>query len=817
MVALFVSGANSVLWAAESNAPPRKFSFQITGRGDLAEHTVLVKDSDFFFASDEKGILYSPLDKSEKEFAFTNGVYRFEIVFRSGRLEKDLVIDDKTPHLVLIDVSSLRAKRETTRKLEELQVNASGRREDSSRSVLTAGEARFIPGSGGDALRSLTSFPGVAPGGAFANGLFIRGGDRFDVLYTYDDIRLGNPFHGIGFYSVFPTSAVENVEFYPGAFPAKFGNSQGAVVEINSKTSYDKTKLLGDFDANLILAGGYLSIPLGKYFQLSFGGRRTYFEFYINLIKSINTNQLPFLAEAQKALTDINLIPSFYDFNIKLDFQPSPQHTFSFVTIGSWDKLSLNTDKFPDSEGQSNSLIVSLESEERWDTEGFLYRFDSKRFKNRAALFRYENTNSRAVQGTNTLRAKLDNYSFVDSALLSPNEFLNIGFGLEYKYQIYPFTVADYPPDSKFFNDALPLSERLQSFGEAKPVYKSLSPIRNVISGYADMELQTGSFRFVPGIRLTANSVNTNLDLDPRLSVIWEPFKNYEVFAKWGFYSQLPSVGYVTPEYGYKDLRSSYAIHYVLGNRLQLGKFEFKLEGYYKDLERLPVANPTFDFIFKSDANNPRYVNEGQGTSYGLELLIRRKLADGFFGWLSYTWNKADRRNFVYYDNSVSYTGTNFDANGGLGYTNVGKAWLPFSQDVQHNLTVIGSLEVVPKFLKLGLRVNLSSGQPYTERIVAMTTNGTLTTVESETKLGERYPIHMTVDFRMDFTFRLFRALDVSFYIDIWNLQFLFYKNVVAYQYPVADLKSDMVGKSAPKTPFYDLPIIPLLGVSVQF
>ncbi|MBL8995644.1 MAG: Plug domain-containing protein, partial [Spirochaetia bacterium] len=295
---LFGIGANAVLPAAETNSPPRKFSFQLIGRGDLAEHTVLVKDSDYFFSSDEKGNLYSPLDKSEKEFAFTNGRYRFEVVYKAGRLEKEIAIDEKSPRLILIDVSSLKAKREATRQLEELQVNASGRREDSSRSVLTAGEARFIPGSGGDALRSLTSFPGVAPGGAFANGLFIRGGDRFDVLYTYDDIRLGNPFHGIGFYSVFPTSAVENVEFYPGAFPAKFGNSQGAVVEINSKTSYDKTKWLGDFDANLIVAGGYMSIPLGKYFQLSFGGRRTYFEFYLNLIKSINTNQLTFLAEA---------------------------------------------------------------------------------------------------------------------------------------------------------------------------------------------------------------------------------------------------------------------------------------------------------------------------------------------------------------------------------------------------------------------------------------------------------------------------------------------------------------------------------------
>jgi hypothetical protein len=57
----------------------------------------------------------------------------------------------------------------------------------------------------------------------------------------------------------------------------------------------------------------------------------------------------------------------------------------------------------------------------------------------------------------------------------------------------------------------------------------------------------------------------------------------------------------------------------------------------------------------------------------------------------------------------------------------------------------------------------------------------------------------------------------MTLYADLWNLQDFFWKNVLAYNYPKENWGPTDLGREATKTPFYDLPFMPLLGLLVQF
>ena len=82
---------------------------------------------------------------------------------------------------------------------------------------------------------------------------------------------------------------MENINFYPAAYPLPFGNSQGAVIEIVPKTAFDKKSLHFEADVNLAVAKANLTIPINNDLQITLGGKRSYYEFYL----TIATNLIP--------------------------------------------------------------------------------------------------------------------------------------------------------------------------------------------------------------------------------------------------------------------------------------------------------------------------------------------------------------------------------------------------------------------------------------------------------------------------------------------------------------------------------------------
>ncbi len=91
------------------------------------------------------------------------------------------------------------------------------------------------PGVAGDLAGYLTTLPGIVTAGDQGGQFFIRGGEPSQNLVLLDGMQVYQPFHVLGFYSVFPTDILRQVDIYPGAFGARYGGRLSSVIDVHTR------------------------------------------------------------------------------------------------------------------------------------------------------------------------------------------------------------------------------------------------------------------------------------------------------------------------------------------------------------------------------------------------------------------------------------------------------------------------------------------------------------------------------------------------------------------------------------------------------
>lgn len=163
-----------------------------------------------------------------------------------------------------------------------------------------------------DVIRTLQLLPGVQSAGEGNSSFFVRGGNYDQNLVLLDNAPIYNASHVLGFFSVFNSDMVKDLELYKAAIPAQYGNRLSSVLDINSQDGdMSKYHLKGGIGilSSRIAADG--PIP-GLREKASFAGsfRRTYFDMFLKLA--------PDDALAKNSLY-------FYDANAKLNFILGPK------------------------------------------------------------------------------------------------------------------------------------------------------------------------------------------------------------------------------------------------------------------------------------------------------------------------------------------------------------------------------------------------------------------------------------------------------------------------------------------------------------
>lgn len=91
------------------------------------------------------------------------------------------------------------------------------------------------PSASGDLASFLQTLPGVVSTGDRGGQLFVRGGTPDQNLVLVDGLPIYQPFHILGFFSVFPEDLVSSVDFYASGFGARYSGRTGSVIDVRMR------------------------------------------------------------------------------------------------------------------------------------------------------------------------------------------------------------------------------------------------------------------------------------------------------------------------------------------------------------------------------------------------------------------------------------------------------------------------------------------------------------------------------------------------------------------------------------------------------
>ncbi len=135
-----------------------------------------------------------------------------------------------------------------------------------SRITLTPKQIKALPAVGGEAdiAQYLQVLPGVISTGDQGGQIYIRGGSPVQNKILLDGMTIYNPFHSIGFFSVFETEAIKSAEVLTGGFGAEYGGRISAIVDLKTREG-DRSRYGGLVSASPFQVKGLLEGPIIKF------------------------------------------------------------------------------------------------------------------------------------------------------------------------------------------------------------------------------------------------------------------------------------------------------------------------------------------------------------------------------------------------------------------------------------------------------------------------------------------------------------------------------------------------------------------------
>lgn len=598
-------------------------------------------------------------------------------------------------------------------------------------------EISRIPGTNGDALRSIQSLPGVARPPGLAGLLIVRGSAPQDTQTFIDGTPVPLIYHFGGLSSVVPTEMIEKIDFYPGNFSAQYGRVQGGIVDVGLRGPKDDGKYHGLLQVDLIDGRAMLEgpIPLLKGWRFAMAGRRSYVDAWLG----------PVLKSAGAGVTQA---PVYYDYQFMAETNPTQDSKLRVAFFGSDDNLKILLDK-PSAGEPALAGNIGLHTA-------------FKRLQ-----VRYTNDLGGGDRINAVVALGQDNIDFAVSSLYFLLDIKTITGRLELTKKLFKGAILNAGID--MFEGFYDVNLRLPATpapGQAPNQPFSTRTVREQkISGtgyfpaaYLEAELApTSRLKIVPGFRVDYTNITKRFDGSPRVNARFDLFPDYPkttLKAGLGFYQQPPQFQEALPPLGTPGLKSNRATHYALGVEQELTRrIEASVEGFYKQLDSLVIGNPSVTGAALD------YTNVGKGYVVGSEVLIKYKPDDRFFGWIAYTLSRSAR----------------IDGPGQMEHL--------VQYDQTHILTVLGSYRLGHGW-EFGARFRLISGNLLTPNVCDKTSaecdpnrtgslfhapSGVYTPIPFSGAYSERLPLFHQLDIRVDKRWK-FTSWQLSAYLDIQNV-----------------------------------------------
>lgn len=653
-----------------------------------------------------------------------------------------------------------------------------------TRRTITRREMTRVPGTSGDALRSVLNLPGLARPPGLAGLLIVRGSAPEDTSVFVNGDLIPLIYHFGGLSSAVPTELLDHIDFYPGNFGARYGRVMGGIVDAGLRTPDTSCKSKADADSDVKRSGCYhglaevdlidtralLQGPLPvDGWSFAIAGRRSWVDTWLK----------PVLERAGASVTSA---PVYYDYQVIVDRAPVHGTKISLRFFGSDDRLEIllknPSAQDPATLGGSLSFGTAfyrieslLESELSHDvtlTSLLSFGHDAAGF------------------GLGRLRFDIDTHPFQARNEFTFHATSGLSFHAGLDFEVVPYTLTARLPEpprpgepDTGPNSTRPLLETREDTTFFRPAW------------YADAEWKVGRLTLTPGGRVDYARDTGHTDWSPRFSARYDLSVNQShpdgsierrttLKAAAGVFYQPAQLQETDPVFGTPGLQSNRALHYEIGVEREVDEHvEVSLEGFYKDLGHLVSRSPGLDGSYA-------YGNQGSGSVIGAEALIKYKADARFFGWLAYTLSRSVRR----------------DRPGAPEYL--------FQYDQTHILTLLGSYKL-GRGWEFGARFRLVSGpldtptNPAPSLPAVFIADAAAYTPLQGAPYTERLPLVHQLDLRVEKNWH-FDAFELTFFVDLWN----------AYNHPAEEALSYNFDYSR-RTYQQGLPIIPSLGLRGEF
>jgi TonB family protein len=515
---------------------------------------------------------------------------------------------------------------------EEVTVHGA-HEEPSLTASLTRAEVRQLPGAFGDPFRAIEILPGVTP---IISGLpyfYIRGAPPGDAGYFLDGVRVPYLFHvGLGPSIVHP-ALIDRVDLYPGGYPARFGHFAGGIV--SGETVEAKDDLHGEYNVRIFDAGAIAETPFdGGKGTLLLGGRYSYTGLILSLVSP--STQL-----------------SYWDYQARATYDVTPGDRLGVLAFGADDFLGQKQSGTTQTVFGTQFHRVDIRYDHRIGEKGTM----------RTAFTIGEDLTE--VGNGQSVRDRLVGARTEIAYRLSPDALLRAGLDAQvdtYDVIFNPSTIG--PSESSL----------------AANYFPSRSDLATGVRGDVVLDVVRG-LEFTPGLRLDFYGSNgaTAVALDPRLSARATMTDHTHLLWTMGVAHQPPAFAVPIPGIQPGGLKGGLqtAVQESLGFEWALGSVTtatatvfhngfFNFSDPLGVMQSQPATNPPQMSIpaaagpngsggaqTMDDGGNAQTIQSLEtrtnGTAYGLELFIKRKLTERFGGLISYTLSRSTR---VYLDQS---------------------------------------------------------------------------------------------------------------------------------------------------------------------
>jgi len=580
------------------------------------------------------------------------------------------LLESKTLNPVMVNQTNLDEVEVTTERKNE---NVSST--DMGTISLSIDKVKTLPVIFGetDILKTLQLMPGIQSAGEGNSGFYVRGGGPDQNLILLDEAIVYNTGHLFGFFSVFNSDAIKNVNLIKGGMPANYGGRLSAVVDVSMKEgNMKKTRVEGGIGliASRLLIEGPIKKDKGSFI---ISGRRTY----------IDVLTKPF---ASGSLANSGYF--FYDANLKANYAFSEKDRVYLSGYFGRDKF-----KFGSGNGNFNADIPwgNNTATLRWN-----HLFSDKLFLNTSLIYNQYQFSFGANQKDFVVKLSsgIRDYSFKTDLDIYTTFQHHFKTGLIYAYHKFtPNQISgksgdvEFNPDQSsirygheaavYLMDEFDLGSKIRvNAGLRYSGFGQVGPFTNYSYDFNGRKTDSSTYS-------AGELVKTYGGWEPRLNLRYTLSQNSSlkgsVTKNYQYLHLLTNNGSTLPTDVWfpssLNVKPQQAWQYSLGyfQNLKDNAIETSVEVYYKNMNNQIEFREGYTPTSASDAEKDFVF--GKGEAYGAEFFVN-KTKGKFTGWIGYT---------------LSWTSRQFNL------LNNGNPF-PAKYDRRHDLSLVASYELNKKW-----------------------------------------------------------------------------------------------------------------------